>query len=138
MLLLVEPLKKVIIDNRAYSGEQQNGNYFGGFCTCGGIMRQRIWVETDSSSILISECDDCWKNIALIFNSKKFAGKKEVKTLGKREFGEFLKEILSPSEVESILNKARGERYNPSSLSRAKKKLARMNLGLEEVLKVIA
>ncbi len=138
-MLVIEPLKKVVIDNKAYDVKVQNGKLFGGFCNCGGILKQKFWISVDSGSkkILISECDDCWKNVAMVFNSTKFVEKRDVRVLTRKDMKDFLSEVLSPSEYEAVISKARGDRYNPSAMSRAKKKLSEMNLDVNEILQFL-
>lgn len=137
MIRLIEPLKKVVLDDTVMSGEEVKEELFGGFCTCGGWMFQKIWIESETKKILISECEKCWKNEAIIFNSLKFETKQEVKVIGKHEFVEFLKEILSNSEIEAIINKARNREFHSIAYSNAKKKLLNMNFKMEEVLEML-
>ncbi|MEM0350877.1 MAG: hypothetical protein QXR27_01800 [Archaeoglobaceae archaeon] len=137
MIYLLEPIKKVVIEDIAYSGEEVKEKFFGGFCDCGGIMLQKIWLNVENLRILISECEKCWKNSAYFFNSRKFIKKEEVKVVGRGEFVEYLKNYLSDLEIEAIIEKAKGKPYRPSDLSRAKKKLNDMNISLEEVIETI-
>ncbi len=136
-MMLVEPLKKVIIEDRAIKGDEVRGSKFGGFCNCGGIMHQKFWIQNGAKEILISECEKCWKNEAMIFNSRRFVGKQEVRVLSKSEFIEYLRSILSDLEFEAVLGKARGSAYKPAALTRAKKKLTEMDLSIDEVIEVL-
>ncbi len=136
-MMFVEPLKRVIIDDKALKGEEVREKKFGGFCSCGGIMHQKLWIRNGANEILISECEKCWKNEAMIFNSRRFVRKEDVAVLSRSEFMEFLKEILSDTEFEAVLNKAKGSSYKPSALSRAKKKLAERDIELDEVIEIL-
>ncbi len=137
MMLVVEPLKKVIIDNRVLRSEEVKDKKFGGFCTCGGLMHQKFWIQNGSKEILISECEKCWRNEALIFNSKRFVGREEVTVLNKADFIKYLRDMLTEVEFESLIKKASNSSYKPSALSRAKKKLGEMGLGIDEVLELL-
>ncbi len=137
MIRLIEPLKKVILDGIAHSGTEVQGELFGGFCSCGGIMFQKLWIENETRKILISECEKCWKNEAMIFNSTNFEGKQDVEVLGRNEFRDFLKEILDESELEAVINRARNREYHPMKCSAAKKKISRIKLKIEEVLELL-
>uniref|UniRef100_A0A7J2TJF2 Uncharacterized protein n=1 Tax=Archaeoglobus fulgidus TaxID=2234 RepID=A0A7J2TJF2_ARCFL len=137
MIYLLEPIKKVVIDDVAYSCEEVREKTFGGFCDCGALMFQKMWLSIENIKILVSECEKCWKNSAYFFNSTKFLKKQEVVVVEKFEILEYLKNYLSDLEIEAIVGKAKGKPYKPSDLSRAKKKLGDMKISLEEVLEVI-
>ncbi len=135
MMIYIEPLDKLITEKGTLMGERVRENFFGGFCGCGGIMYQKTWFQDGNGSILISECEKCWKNEALNFNGETPVGtKKEIRVIERAEFKEFLKEVLSNAEFEAVLAKSSGEEYNSNALSRAKKKLEELNLTLDEVL----
>ncbi len=137
MIRLIEPLRKVILDGVAYSGVEVQDELFGGFCDCGGIMFQKLWIENETRKILISECEKCWKNEATIFNSLRFEGKQDVEVLGRHEFKKFLSEVLDESELEALINRAKNREYHPMKYSSAKKKISKMKLEVEEVLELL-
>lgn len=134
MIYLLEPLKKVVIEDYCYSGEVINEKRFGGFCECGGKMFQKLWVNLGDMKIMISECEKCWKNSAYFFNLRKFLRKEEVQIVERNEIAEFFKNYLSDLELEALIAKARDKAYKPADFSRAKKKLNDMNFSVEEVL----
>jgi hypothetical protein len=137
MIILIEPIRKVIIEDRAFDCKPVSENYFGGFCDCGGLMIQKFWVENENKSILISECERCWNNEAMIFDSKTFRGKEKVTVYDRFRIKDYLSEVLSFGELEAIVNKVRGKSYKPSSLSRAKKKLESLDLDFNEILQLL-
>lgn len=137
MIFLLEPLKKVVVEDLGYSGEVVEEKRFGGFCDCGGKMFQRIWVKLENTKIMISECEKCWKNSAYFFNFTKFLRKEDVQVVDKNAIVEFFKNYLSDLEIEALIAKARNRAYKPSDFSRAKKKLDEMNFSVEEVLSVL-
>lgn len=137
MIKLVEPLKKVILEDTAYAGEEVEEKFFGGFCECGGLMLQKLWVQSGNKRILISECEKCWKNKAIVFSSFKFEEKRDVDVLNRHEFAEYLKNFLTDSEFEALLNKAKGREFQSIAYSNAKKKLLDMNFTIEEVLDIL-
>lgn len=137
MIYLLEPLKKVVIEDLSYSGEAIDYKRFGGFCECGGKMFQKLWVKLEDTRIMISECEKCWKNSAYFFNLKKFLRKEEVQVVEKNAIVEFFKNYLSDLELEALIAKAKDRVYRPVDLSRAKKKLNDMNFSLEEVLTIL-
>ncbi len=137
-MIYVEPINRLIRDKKAVKGEKVNQKYFGGFCECGGIMYQKSWFHYDSHSILISECEKCWKNEFMNFNGRTKTGSKgKIQVIERSDFREFIRDLLSTSEFEAVLSKSRGESYNASALSRAKKKLEEMDLPFDEVLAYI-
>jgi hypothetical protein len=137
MMRLVEPLGKLILNGIGYSGEGVEEGLFGGFCHCGGVMYQKFWFKTDNESILVSECEKCWKHKAMIFNSTSFVGCEDVEVLGRYEFVEFLKEVLSEKEFEALVRKANGDEFNSIAYSNAKKKLKELNIDPSEVQNLI-
>ncbi|MCS7118845.1 MAG: hypothetical protein RMH75_02235 [Archaeoglobaceae archaeon] len=137
MIYLLEPIKKVVIEDIAYVGKEVKEKYFGGFCECGGMMFQKIWLDIEKTKILISECEKCWKNSAYFFNSYRFTKKEEVRVVEKIGFTEYLRSFLSDLEIEALIGKARDRSYKPSDLSRAKKKLNDMNISIEELIGVL-
>ncbi|MEM3927746.1 MAG: hypothetical protein QXT07_02240 [Archaeoglobaceae archaeon] len=137
MIYLLEPLKKVVIEDLSYSGEEVSNKRFGGFCGCGGKMFQKLWVKLENTRIMISECEKCWKNSAYFFNLTKFLGREEVHVVEKNAVKEFLKNYLSDLELNALIAKAKDKVYKPADFSRAKKKLSEMNFSLEEVLAIL-
>jgi len=134
-MIFIEPLNRLIKDNKAFKGEKVREEYFGGFCECGGIMFQKSWFSDDGARFLISECEKCWKNELISFNGNQLAGEKEeVQVIDRVELREFLREYLSPSEYEALVSKGRGESYNSSALSRAKRRLEDIGITIEEIL----
>jgi hypothetical protein len=137
-MIYIEPINRLIRDKKAFKGEKVDKKYFGGFCDCGGIMYQKSWFHFDSHSILISECEKCWKNEFMNFNGRTRSGSKgNVQVVERAEFKDFIRELLSASEFEAVVAKTRGESYNSAALSRAKRKLEEMNLPFDEVLPFI-
>ncbi len=134
MIYYIDPLSVVVLNNRALKAEKINGNVFGGFCRCGGIMLQKAWVD---ESILISECEQCWRTEAFTFNGRRFLNRTEVRAIYRHNFEKFLEEVLSPSELEAVVNKAKGLQYSYNAYSRAKKKLGDMNIDINDVLSVL-
>jgi hypothetical protein len=137
MIHLLEPIKKVMIEDVAHSYEEVKEKTFGGFCECGAAMFQKLWLSIENLKILISECEKCWKNSAYLFNSTKFLRKEDVIVVEKSGILEYLKNYLSDLEIEAIIGKARSKPYKPSDLSRAKKKLDEMRIPLEGLLEII-
>ncbi len=129
----IEPLKILIYNEKAIRGIDAKG--FGGFCECNGTLIQKTWHEINPLKILVAECENCWETEALIFSGKKLIERKKVKTIKRKELKDFLSKKLSESELEAILNKARGLNYNYSSFSRARKKLEKMGIDVREILK---
>jgi len=135
VMILIEPLIKLIINGHAVPGERVKERLFGGFCRCGGVMYQKLWFQQDNYKILVSECEKCWRNEALSFNGRKaLAWRDEVKVVDRTGFKDFLKEYLTTAEYEALEAKARGEEYNYNALSRARKKLEEIGLSVEEVV----
>ncbi|MCS7144350.1 MAG: hypothetical protein NZ879_04945 [Archaeoglobaceae archaeon] len=137
MIYLIEQIRKVVIDNMAYSVDDVSEKVFGGFCDCGGSMFQKFWLRLEGMSILISECEKCWKNHAYIFNSTKFIKKEDVKLIAKNEIVDYLKSFLTDLEVEAIIGKAQDRVYKPQDLVRAKRKLSDMNLPFEGLVNLL-
>ncbi|MEM0214577.1 MAG: hypothetical protein QXU31_03380 [Archaeoglobaceae archaeon] len=133
MIHLIEPIKRAVVDNMAYSLSEVNEKIFGGFCDCGGSMLQKFWLVLEGTRVLISECEKCWKNQAYIFNSTKFIKKEDVKIIAKNEVLDYLKNFLTDLELEAIVGKAKNRVYKPQDLARAKKKLSEINLPFELV-----
>lgn len=134
---LIEHLTKVQVDGSFVQGEKVNNNFFGGFCSCGGIMYQKLWFKTNGSSMVISECEKCWRNEAMEFNGKKFISREEVEVVDRVDFKNLLKDYLSNSEYSALDSKWNNEEYNYGAFSRAKKKLEEMGLNLEDVITYI-
>ncbi len=137
MIRLVEPLKKIILDDTVFNGEEVQEELFGGFCRCGGLMFQKLWIKSENRRILVCECEKCWKNEAIFFNSSKFETRQDVEVLGRYEFMDYLKQILTESEFEAVLNKARNKEFQTIAYSNAKKKLSNMNFKMEEILDLL-
>ncbi len=137
MIFLLESLKKVVIEDLSYSGEEVTQKRFGGFCECGGKMFQKLWVNVENTRIMISECEKCWNHSAYFFNSTKFLRKENVHVIEKNAIVEFLKNYLTDLEIEALIAKARDKVYKPVDLSRAKRKLNDMKISLEEVLAIL-
>ncbi|MFN3383724.1 MAG: hypothetical protein ACK401_02365 [Archaeoglobaceae archaeon] len=137
MIYLLEPLKKVVIEDLTYSGEEIHQKRFGGFCDCGGKMFQKLWVKIENTRIMISECEKCWNHSAYFFNSSKFLRKENVHVIEKNAIADFLKNYLTDLEIEALIARARDKVYKPADLSRAKKKLSDMNISLEEILAIL-
>ncbi|HDN73598.1 MAG TPA: hypothetical protein ENG16_01065 [Archaeoglobus sp.] len=136
-MLVLEPLKKAIVNHRAVNLEEITAKKFGGFCSCGGVMFQKSWVRNENREILISECERCWKIEALVFNSRRFVRKEDVIIIKGDDFVNFLRDFLSESEFEAVIGKAKGNKYKPTALSRAKKRLSNLNLNIDEVLTLL-
>lgn len=137
MIYLLEPLKKIIVEDVSYLGQEVKQKYFGGFCDCGGKMFQKFWINVEATRIMISECEKCWKNSAYFFNSTKFLRKEDVFVVERNSIVEFLRNYLSDLELEALIAKAKDYSYKPVDLSRAKKKLNDMGLSLEEILAIL-
>jgi len=134
-MIYIEPINRLVREKKAVKGEKVTQRYFGGFCECGGIMYQKSWFHFDGHSILISECEKCWKNEFMNFNGRTRNGSKgKVTVVERSDFKEFIKDHLSASEFEALLAKSRGESYSSTALSRAKKKLEEIDLPFDEVL----
>jgi hypothetical protein len=134
-IFFIDPFSVVFIDDKAVKVERVNGNIFGGFCKCGGIMFQKAWV---GNTLLISECERCWRVEAFRFNGKRLIERLEVAVIDRSNLKDFLKEILASVEFEALEKKARNEQYNYNAYSRAKKKLEEFNLNVEEILRVLS
>ena len=130
-MILLEPFSVLLVDGNALKVERVDGNVFGGFCKCGGIMVQKAWI---GERILLSECEKCWKVEAFIFNGSKLMGRKEVKVIYRQNIDEFLRDILSPAELDAIYRKARNTTYNYNAFSRAKRKLEELSIDVNEII----
>ncbi|WP_156786008.1 hypothetical protein [Archaeoglobus veneficus] len=134
-MILIEPLTKFFVDGHVVKGEKVKQKVFGGFCTCGGVMYQKSWFREGNFYILVSECEKCWRNEAMAFNgSKNLISRDEVRVIDRTEMKKFLKELLSTSEYDALIARARDEEYNYNAFSRAKKKLEDIGLEVEEVM----
>ena len=134
-IFFIDPFSVVLMDDKAFKAEKVNESVFGGFCKCGGIMLQKAWVD---DTLMISECERCWKVEAFRFNGKKLVERCDVVVIYRQNLSEFLKEILSPAEFEAVQNKAKNLPYSYNAFSRAKKKLEEMKLDVDEVLKILS
>ncbi len=135
LMILIEPLTKILIHDHAVKGEKTKEKLFGGFCVCGGIMYQKSWFHMKNIYIVVSECEKCWRNEAMAFNgSKTLVSRDEVEVVDRTQIKPFLKRLLSPSEYEALIARARGEEYSYNAYSRAKNKLAKIGLSLDEIL----
>ncbi|MFP3909154.1 MAG: hypothetical protein ACOC5L_01775 [Halobacteriota archaeon] len=136
-MILIEHLLKMQVNNHFVEGEKVRDSVFGGFCDCSGTMFQKMWFELDGKSILISECEKCWKNEAMVFNNGELNSRKEIEVVDRRDLNNVLKSILSDSEYEALNSKWKNEDYNYNAFSRAKKKLYEVGLSPEEVTSYI-
>ena len=130
-MILLEPFSVLLIDGNALKVERVDGNVFGGFCKCGGIMVQKAWI---GEKILLSECEKCWRVEAFIFNGRKLMGREEVKVIYRQNIDEFLRDILSPAELDAIYKKAKNTTYNYNAFSRAKRKLEELSIDVNEII----
>ncbi len=133
MIYLIESLKKVLVGSRFLDGDIVKDRRFGGFCNCGGIMFQKIWVAIGDCEILISECEKCWKNQAYIFNSKRFIRKEDVNVITRDKFKEYLQSFLELNEFTSLINALNGYEYDLKAFESAKNKLEALNLKIDEI-----
>jgi hypothetical protein len=133
-MILIEPLTKILVNRCTVTGEKVKERVFGGFCVCGGIMYQKSWFKLDNDVIIVSECDKCWRNEAMLFNGKALALREEIKVVDRTSFRKFLKESLTTAEYEALESKLRNGKYNYNAFSRAKKKLEEMGLSVEEIV----
>lgn len=136
-MILIEHLLKMQVNNHFVEGEKVRDSIFGGFCDCSGIMFQKMWFELDGKSVLVSECEKCWKNDAMTFNNGSLTSRKEIEVVDRRDFSDVLKSILSNSEYDALISKWRNDDYNYNAYSRAKKKLNEVGLSPEEVTSYI-
>ncbi len=135
MIAYIEPLKLLIYDEKAISGVSSSG--FGGFCECGGVMSQKTWHQNGNLKILISECENCWKIEAIIFRETDVIAREEVKSFKRNDLKEFLSTILSNTELEAVMDKLKGTKYNYNAYNRAKKKLEEIGLSLDDLISEI-
>ena len=133
-MMYVEPLSVVILNGRAFKAERVREDLFGGFCKCGGRMVQKAWV---GESILISECERCWRTEAFRFNGRRLVERCEVEVVSKRNVRDLLSKVLTPSEFDAVVDRAEGRQYNYNAFSRARKRLEEMGLSVEEVLSLL-
>jgi len=131
----IEPLSVVILDGRAFKADRVRKQLFGGFCKCGGRMVQKAWV---GESILISECEKCWRTEAFRFNGRRLVERREVEVVSKRNVKDFLSDVLTPTEFDAVMDRAKGRQYNYGAFSRARRKLENMGLNVEELLTLLA
>lgn len=136
-MILIEHLSKIQVNNHFVEGEKVRDSVFGGFCDCSGTMFQKMWFEIDGKSILVSECEKCWRNEAMTFNNASLSARQEIEVVDRRDFSEVLKSILSNSEYDALNSKWKSEDYNYNAYSRAKKKLNEVGLSPEEVVSYI-
>jgi|Deesub1362A_J573_1020465.scaffolds.fasta_scaffold00018_41 DNA-directed RNA polymerase subunit RPC12/RpoP len=114
------------------------GNYvesFGGFCHCGKIMKTVAGFSNDESYVVV-ECPSCG-SMELLVSAKSldFVRKMDLVVVNSRDrVLEFLRDVLSPSELETVLERLKGSRYNYSSFNRAKKKIKDFKLDLDYLL----
>ncbi|MDI9645247.1 MAG: hypothetical protein QFX40_00960 [Archaeoglobales archaeon] len=134
---LIEPLRKFLLEGAALDCEEVDQNLFGGFCSCGGTLRQRFWIRRDNLEIMISECERCWSYEMAVFENKKFVERKKVEVIKKKEVRDLLKDLLSPAEFEALIGKVEGRNYNPSLFSRAKKRLSDLNLDISKIIEIL-
>ena len=77
-IVILDPLYRAIVDGRMVEGERVKSKQFGGFCRCGGVMHQKLWLNLDGKRVLVSECEKCWRNEATLFEGKEVVGRVEV------------------------------------------------------------
>jgi len=133
VMILIEHLTKMQVNGNFIPGEKVREQIFGGFCTCGGIMFQKLWFNVDGDSILVSECEKCWRNEAMVFNRDELISRDEVRVVDRRDFKDVILQILTEKEYDAIQAKISNRKYNSSILSNAKKKLNKVGLSIEEV-----
>jgi len=135
MIYYLDPFSIVLVNGKAFKAEKVNGSVFGGFCRCGGIMLQRAWV---GDRLMISECEKCWRVEAFLFNGRKLVERRDVEVFYRQNIGDFLKTVLSKSEFEALLMKARNRKFNERDFIRAKRKLEEIKIDVGEVLKMLS
>ncbi|MFO7966108.1 MAG: hypothetical protein R6U44_00720 [Archaeoglobaceae archaeon] len=136
-MILIEHLYKMQVNSHFFEGEKVRDSIFGGFCDCSGTMFQKMWFDLNGKSTLISECEKCWKNEAMIFDGSELTSREEIEVVDRRDFSSVLKSILSNSEYEALNSKWQSRDYNYNAYSRAKKKLNEVGLSPEEVTSYI-
>ncbi|RLI74075.1 hypothetical protein DRP04_15095 [Archaeoglobales archaeon] len=134
-VFFIDPFSVVLMEDKAFKAEKVDGNIFGGFCKCGGIMLQKAWVD---DILMIAECERCWKVEAFRFNGRKFVERCDVIVIYRQNLVEFLRDILSSAEFEAIRNKAKNLSYNYNAFSRAKKKIEELKLNIDGILKILS
>ncbi len=137
VMILIEHLSKMQVNSHFFEGEKVRDPLFGGFCDCSGTMFQKMWFNLNGKSILVSECEKCWKNEAMTFNNSKMSSREEIEVVDRRDFSNVLRSILSNSEYEALNSKWQSGDYNYNAYSRAKKKLNEVGLSPEEVISYI-
>jgi len=95
-------------------------------------MYQKAWVDY---WLMISECERCWRVEGFLFENKRFVERFEIEVV--EDLRDFLSEVLTPAELEAVINKAKNANYNYNAFSRAKKRLEVMNLNVEDVIKAL-
>ncbi len=136
-MIVIEPLRKILIEDKAVDCEEVREDLFGGFCSCGGKLKQRFWAKNGDRSVMIAECEKCWTHEAIIFEGRSFKERLRPKIVTKRGLIDFLKDVLSEAEFEAVKNRLVGKNFNPTSFSRAKKRLERMNVSLDRILEIL-
>ena len=134
-VIIIEPLNSIVFDGRTISGKRVNCRLFGGFCDCGGVMYQKAQFKNGKYGILVSECEKCWKNKALVFSDDgKVKSKLDVRVVDRSTISDFIRSVLSSSEFQALLSKASGKTYSYTTFSRAKKKLENMGIDIDKIL----
>ncbi len=134
MIYYLDPLSIVLIDGKAFRAEKVNGNVFGGFCRCGGIMVQRAWV---GDNLMISECEKCWRVEAFFFNGRRLIERRDVEVFYRRNIKDFLKLFLTNSELEALILKAKtGEERR--EFESARRKLEGLSIDVKELLSLLS
>ncbi len=134
-VIIIEPLNSIVFDGRTISGKRVNCRLFGGFCDCGGVMYQKAQFKNGKYGILVSECEKCWKNKALVFSDDgKVKSKLDVRVVDRSTISDFIRSVLSSSEFQALLSKVSGETYSYTTFSRAKKKLENMGIDIDKIL----
>ncbi len=134
-VIIIEPLNSIVFDGKTISGKRVNCRLFGGFCDCGGVMYQKAQFKNGKYGILVSECEKCWKNKALVFSDDgKVKSKLDVRVVDRSTISDFIRSVLSSSEFQALLSKVSGETYSYTTFSRAKKKLENMGIDIDKIL----
>ncbi|MET1124318.1 MAG: hypothetical protein ABWW66_03510 [Archaeoglobaceae archaeon] len=134
-MILIEPLKRLLIGGKAIECEDSE-EHFGGFCDCGGTMKQKFWAFNGEKEVMISECEKCWNVSAFVFEGRRFLAKEDVSVVTKKNLLDFARRVLSNAEFEAFLRKLEGKVYNPTALSRARKRMEELGIRLEDFLEI--
>lgn len=134
-VVVIEPLNSLVFEGKAIPGKRVNSKLFGGFCECGGIMYQKAKFKKDKFGILVSECEKCWRNQALVLSvDGELVSKVDVKVIDRSSISDFIRNILSSSEYKALISKASGGKYSYPVFSKAKRKLESMGINVNDLL----